>query len=276
VTWKPLEAVQVYASVSEASRAPSPVELTCADPNDPCRLPNAFLSDPPLEQVVSRTLEAGARAEIRGTHLHLGVFRTTNRDDILFISAGALTNEGYFDNVGRTRRQGIEAGARGALADGRFAWFLDVSLTDAHFMQAFSVASPNHPLAAEDEIHVARGDRIPSIPKALAKLGFEYSPTSRWDIGADFAYASSQYFRGDEANLSAPVPASGVLNVRTSFDVGAGVTLFAFVENVMNRHYATFGTFGEPDEVLGDEYDDARFISPGAPRGVWLGLSIDL
>src|SRR6185503_349805 len=46
------EALTFYASYSEANRAPSPVELTCADEDDPCRLPNAFVADPPLEQVV--------------------------------------------------------------------------------------------------------------------------------------------------------------------------------------------------------------------------------
>ncbi|HET7609968.1 MAG TPA: TonB-dependent receptor, partial [Gammaproteobacteria bacterium] len=97
------EAVTFYAGYSEANRAPSPVELTCADEDDPCRLPNAFLADPPLEQVVARTLEAGFRGDLKGGSWHAGVFRTTNDDDILFISAGALTNQGFFDNVGETR-----------------------------------------------------------------------------------------------------------------------------------------------------------------------------
>ena len=55
------DALTFYAGYSEASRAPSPVELTCADEDDPCRLPNAFVADPPLEQVVAKTFEAGVR-----------------------------------------------------------------------------------------------------------------------------------------------------------------------------------------------------------------------
>ena len=43
----------------EANRAPSPVELACADPGAPCRLPNAFVADPPLEQVITRAIETG-------------------------------------------------------------------------------------------------------------------------------------------------------------------------------------------------------------------------
>src|SRR5690606_28079543 len=61
VTYAVRPALTFYASYSEANRAPSPVELTCADEDDPCRLPNAFLADPPLEQVVAKAFEAGVR-----------------------------------------------------------------------------------------------------------------------------------------------------------------------------------------------------------------------
>jgi hypothetical protein len=42
-------------------RVPTPLELTCASETDPCRLPNGFISDPPLAPVVARTFEAGVR-----------------------------------------------------------------------------------------------------------------------------------------------------------------------------------------------------------------------
>ena len=102
------EAFTFYAGYTEANRTPSPVELTCADEDDPCRLPNAFLADPPLEQVVAKTFEAGVRGTWSSGRWHTGLFRTTSEDDILFISAGALTNQGFFDNVGETRRDGFE------------------------------------------------------------------------------------------------------------------------------------------------------------------------
>ncbi|WP_245619818.1 TonB-dependent receptor [Methylomicrobium agile] len=52
----------MYGSYGESSRVPTPMELSCADPNDPCRLPNAFVSDPPLDQVVAKTWEGGSAA----------------------------------------------------------------------------------------------------------------------------------------------------------------------------------------------------------------------
>ena len=50
--------VNVFGGVSQGMRVPSPVELTCADPNAPCTLPNIFVADPPLQ--------AGARDDLRG------------------------------------------------------------------------------------------------------------------------------------------------------------------------------------------------------------------
>jgi len=48
--------------------------------------------------------------------------------------------------------------------------------------------------------------------------------------------------------------------------------LFANVDNVFDERYETFGLFREPDEVLGDAFEDSRFVSPGAPRAAWVGL----
>ncbi|MFI0374585.1 MAG: TonB-dependent receptor, partial [Candidatus Thiodiazotropha sp.] len=137
------EGLNLYAGYSESNRAPTAMELTCADPEDPCRLPNAFLSDPPLDQVVAKTWEAGVRGSRAGLAWHVGLFQTVNEDDILFISAGALTNEGFFDNVGETRRQGIELSLNGSLADNRLDWFLSYTLK-ATFEDNLTIANPNN------------------------------------------------------------------------------------------------------------------------------------
>ncbi|HUJ15973.1 MAG TPA: TonB-dependent receptor, partial [Thermoanaerobaculia bacterium] len=73
----------LFANANQASRAPTPVELTCANPADPCLLPNAFVSDPPLEQVFARTIEAGARGQRGGVQWSVDAFRTANENDIV-------------------------------------------------------------------------------------------------------------------------------------------------------------------------------------------------
>ena len=78
-----------YAGYSEANRAPTPLELGCADPARPCIIAAFLVSDPPLKQVVSRTVEAGFRGtremNVGTLEWKLGGFRATNTDDILAI-----------------------------------------------------------------------------------------------------------------------------------------------------------------------------------------------
>ena len=189
------DAATFYAGYSEANRAPSPVELTCADEDDPCRLPNAFVADPPLEQVVAKTFEAGVRGALRRRgRWHAGLFRTTNDDDILFISAGALTNQGFFDNVGETRRDGIELNLAGAAGErARLVRSTTRSSTRRSARTSRSRA-PNHPEAVDGEIEVEAGDRLPLIPEQLLKAGLRFAATDGLTFGADVHAARGRAF----------------------------------------------------------------------------------
>ncbi|MEW8505893.1 MAG: TonB-dependent receptor [Candidatus Thiodiazotropha sp.] len=266
------QGVNIYAGYSESSRAPTAMELTCADPEDPCRLPNAFLSDPPLEQVVAKTWEAGLRGSLPGLSWHVGLFQTTNEDDILFISAGALTNEGFFDNVGETRRQGLELSLNGNLADNRIDWFLSYTRLKATFEENLSIASPNNPFAVDGEIAVESGDRLPGLPENLLKAGLTYRVTPNFSLGADLQYSSDIVLRGDESNLDEEIDGYSVVNLRGEYQASDNLKLFAKVDNLFDREYETFGLYGEADEVLGDDYENPRFLSPGSPRAVWAGI----
>ena len=269
------EAMTFYASYSEANRTPSPVELTCADEDDPCRLPNAFLADPPLEQVVAQTYEAGVRGDWNGGGWHAGVFRTTNDDDILFISAGALTNEGFFDNVGETRRDGFEANLSGAAGE-RITWSLDYTYLDATFRESFTVMSPNHPEAVAGEIAVESGDRLPLIPQQLLKAGLRFAATAALTFGADVMASSGAFFRGDEGNLLDELDSYSVLGVRAEYRLSERASVFASIDNLLDEEYETFGMFGQADEVLGEQLDEPYFVGPGAPRAAWIGFRIEL
>lgn len=272
ITWRMTPGLRLYANYSESNRAPSPVELTCADADAPCALPNSFLSDPPLQQVIANTLEAGARGLIRNTRWHLGLFRTTNRNDILFISAGELTNRGFFDNIGDTRRQGIEMNLSGLLLRDRLDWFVNYTRLDAQFREDFTVSSPHNPAAIDGEIAVRRGARIPGIPEQLLKVGANMQLTSQLAVGVDVLYESDQFLRGDEANLTAPLNGYTVVNASAEWKLNTNLTLFAQADNLFNADYASFGLFGAASEVLGEKYDDPRFVSPGAPIGGWIGF----
>ena len=65
VTFDPTSQVTLYAGYSEGSRAATSIELGCADPESPCKLPNAMAGDPPLDQVVTWTMELGVEERRR-------------------------------------------------------------------------------------------------------------------------------------------------------------------------------------------------------------------
>ena len=263
-----------YGSYSVSSRVPSPSELSCADPEDPCRLPNAFVADPPLEQVVARTWEGGVRGRTARTSWNATVFRTTNRDDILFISSGALTNQGHFENVGDTLRRGLELGASGQWLSG-FAWTAAYTYLRATFETPLTLSSPNHPDEVDGEIDVPPGSTLPGVPRHSLKTGVYYA-RDRVSLGANLLATSSQFLRGDEANLLSPVDGFATADVSAGYAINRRLRVSARVTNLFDTGFETFGLLGEPDEVLGDDYDNPRFLSPGAPRAAWVGVEVSL
>lgn len=285
VTFHPAPMLTAYASYSEGMRAPTPIELTCADPSAPCKLPNEFLADPPLAKVVASTVEIGARGHTSLVTWSAALYRSELHDDLAFIASGTgASNAGYFQNVGRTRRQGIELGATIDVAPVTVT--LRYNLIDARFRSTFEAASPNNSEAdTAGGIIVHPGDRIPGIPAQSAKLRIEWDATPRLAIGASVAGASSQYARGDENNADrgGRLPGYAVVHVDAQYRLTPSVTLFAQVENLFDRRYANFALLGSnvftgPGGTFGPASGAApiaeQFRALGAPRGAWAGVRV--
>ena len=280
LSYQPRPWFGAYGSYSESNRAPTAIELTCASPTDPCRLPNAFVSDPPLAQVVARTFEAGVRGSLHRSSVTLGydltAFQTRNTNDILFISSGMVANQGYFANVGETRRQGIEADFTGRRRIGngaRLEWGLHYTLTDATFQSPFTALSATHPDAVNGLINVPAGAHIPSIPKHIGKAALTFGAAFGLSAGVNVIAVCSQYYRGDEANLLPQIPGYFVVNARAAYRIWAPLSVFVLVDNIFNAQYSTFGVLGDATDVFAN-YKDPRFLGPGAPRAVWAGLDL--
>jgi outer membrane receptor protein involved in Fe transport len=282
VSYQPRRWFGAYASYSESNRAPTAVELTCASPTDPCRLPNAFLSDPPLAQVVARTTEVGVRGTARPSDVtlsyDLAAFHTVNSSDILFISSGMVANQGYFANVGDTRRQGIEADLTGRKQIGgglRIDWAVHYTFIAATFQTPFTAPSALHPDAVNGLIDVQAGAHIPSVPRHVVKLALSFRSSFGLSAGVNVVSNSSQYLRGDEANLLAPVPGYVVVNARVAYRVWSHASVFVLADNLFDAGDSTFGVLGDATGVLGPTYDSPRFLGPGSPRAAWLGVDLN-
>src|SRR5437867_1925359 len=268
ITYQPLAALTAFFSFSEGFRAPTPAELTCADPDAPCRLPNAFVADPPLDPVIARTYEFGLRGRAPlgdGLGWSLAFFRTDLKDDILFIVAEP-GGAGFFQNVAKPRRQGIEAGLSGRW--NRVTYFINYSYVDATYRSDETLASVTEP----NGVRVQTGDHIPGIPAHNLKVGAEVEIWNDLFAGANVVHASGSYLRGDDGNNQPKLDGYTTLNLAIRDAMIKHLELWGRVDNVTNAHYATagalnFNAFAAPIAV-------ERFVAPGAPIAGWVGAKV--
>ncbi|CAL75789.1 conserved hypothetical protein; putative signal peptide; putative TonB domain [Bradyrhizobium sp. ORS 278] len=298
-TYKFTPNITGYAGYSEANRAPTPLELGCSDPNNPCLIDNFLIADPPLKQVVSRTIEGGLRGEISGgasafaaapppyrkapikavsvddgwkLRWGLSLFRTENSDDIIQVVDPANPVRGYFKNAGTTLRQGVEA--KLDLTWNRWTAYANYTFIDATFRSAFDVNDP----FLQAPVGVVSGNHIPGIPAHRLKLGADYAVTDDWKVGASFNYVGSQYLLHDETNVYPKVPSYWVVNVNTSYQVTKNVEVFGLIQNLFNQRYYSSGTvfntggFNTAGGGNAFAFNDPRSVVPGMPLAAYAGI----
>ena len=297
-------ALGAYAGWNQGNRAPSPIELGCADPANPCTLPNALASDPFLEQVVARTLEAGFRGK-SGDSLrwNAGIYRTENRNDILFV--GTTTSAGYFTNFGKTKREGAELGVAGEI--GRFQWSVDYSFVKATFESSACLLSEGNSsrgqstaCTSDDLIEVSPGNQMPGIPEHHLRVSADFQLTEKWKLGGTVQSFSDVYALGNENNQhqagtfsdiygggprdflgSGKAEGYTVLNLTTRYAVDSTWEIFGRINNVFDKEYESGAILAEnPFDSAGnfqtnsDNWTKETFFAPGAPRAIWVGLKV--
>ena len=312
--------VDLYGAYNESSRLPTPIELACSEELsrnpitgevEECRLPNAFLADPPLDEVIARNLEIGVRGALSaGLNLSLGLFRASNENDIIW-QTGQTRAHGLFKNIDNTRRLGLEASLAGAYE--RWRWNINYTYIKATFEDDFDVLSPNHPANAllrggdhddddedgsgesggagedSDGEHgdddddgmfstrpVSAGAKLPGIPDHMFKAAVEHAFSDRFSAGLELLAVAGSHLRGDESNELVKLDGYATVNARANYR-GERFEAFVLVENLLDGEYENFGLIGEePDEIigLGDIDEDVRFLAPGAPLALWAGVKV--
>jgi iron complex outermembrane recepter protein len=253
----------------------------------PCLLPTNLAGDPPnLHQVISHTYELGLRGkvpEIAGAEIswNFSGFRTLLQDDIFGIATSV--SQGFFQNIGDTRRQGLEAG----LNYKRQSWsgYLNYSFVQATFRSPITVPSPSNPFQnAAGDIQVEPGDHLPGIPEHRLKIGANYTILPDWTLGATVNIVSSFFYVGDESNQLAPIPGYTVVNLHTTYKPVPHLEMFASINNLFNKQYATWGILSDPtgigtpgvppNGVTNGPGVNNRFLSPAAPFEAFGGVRI--
>ncbi len=299
LTYSPFRFASAYVSYSEASRAPTAVELGCADPAEPCNLPNALVSDPPLAQVVTRTVEAGMRSTGESRiRWNVGWFRAENSHDLLFV-ASPQTGFGYFTNFGKTRRNGAQVDVSTRIRQFTFGGnytFLNATYQSAQLVNGGSNSSNDEGAGFAGTISIVPGDRIPLIPSNLMKAYTEYQPTRHIVLDLDFLATGRSFARGNENNQSQPdgvyylgpgfSPGYGVVNLGGHYQVTKLVQFFVQINNLLDHRYYTAAQLGptpynnagnfiaRPFSAVGGDYPirNTTYFAPGAPIGIWGGI----
>jgi outer membrane receptor protein involved in Fe transport len=314
ITWSPVSSLNAYARYSEGSRAPTSIELGCADPSAPCSLPNSLSSDPPLQQVITYTWEAGLRGKpeipfLHGLSWNVGAFCSENHNDILFIAA-PVTGTGYFQNFARTLREGVDADLDGH--EGRVTWGIDWTFLSATYQSTETLdgsANNTNNFALQGYpglpgvITVHPGNRIPLIPKQTGKAYLDFQASKKLAFDLDEVVVSSSYARGNENNaykadgvyyLGPGVsPGYAITNFRAHYDLTRHLQLAVQLDNLFNQKYYTAAWISNT-ELNGEgaiqslpfpvyttgpyagsaPAQSATFFTPGAPRRAWVALGV--
>jgi outer membrane receptor protein involved in Fe transport len=293
-------ALGVYANFGAASRAPTAIELGCANPDQPCKLPNAMAGDPPLDEVITRTVEGGVRGTIGRVNWNAGMFRSTNHDDILFVTS-EQSGFGYFRNVDDTRRQGIELGIQGRfsrLTAGAGYTYLRATFASAETLNGESNSTNDEGRGLDGTIDVEPGDRLPLTPAHVFKAYGDLQVTRRVTLDVDLLAVGSSYARGNEDNGHEPdgvyylgggtSGAYAVVNLGARVRVNSWLDAVGQIDNVFDADYATAaqlgptgltaaGTFvARPLPAVNGEFPvrQTTFLAPGAPTRGWIGARV--
>ena len=276
--------ITVFGNWSQSNRAPTVIELGCADENDPCQLPTGLQADPYLKQVVAQTAEAGLRwKNNQNYNLAVSAYQTNNKDDILFLPA-QIQGYGYFKNFAKTQYQGVDVSASKSWGT--------VRMSTAYSYLKATYQARAELLAGEREMDITPGMRLPGLPKNTLKLNLNWQTTHNLNLGAGLQYSSSIVTQGNEDGIigdNAGTPVRGdlsikgfaLLNLKATYQAAKGLTVFGKINNALNKRYETYGMVGQNnftptggliDGANGDEPTIAKFVAPGATRSLMVGL----
>ncbi len=263
--------ILAFGSVGLSFRAPAILELACSDPADACPLPFALGDDPPLDPVTATNYEVGLGWTRGPTELAASLYRTEVQDEIFFVPSVESIVQGFFRNLGETRREGIELEAAVTARSGLYG-YANYAYTRATFQETEKIFSARaddeaagSALAGENEANP--GDRLPMIPAHQVKFGSLYNHAIGLSLGFDGRLFGEQWLRGDEGNEVRPLDSYFTANARAGFAFGPW-EIEGVLYNLFNARGPLFGTFNFNQGTQQLE----RFLTPLNARSVRVTL----
>ena len=260
----------VFGNWAQSNRAPTILELGCADSANPCALPTGLQSDPYLSQVVSQTIEVGMRwKNDHDYNLSISAYRTVNNDDIIFIATSATA--GYFDNFAKTQYLGVDINANKSWG----TWNLSTTYS---YLEA-TYQSSAELLGADREMDITPGMRMAGLPLHKLKVHLDWAANEKWNIGGTVIASSSIVTQGNEDGYiadgvsgDAKVNGFALFNLNATYKVQKGFEIFGKINNVFNKSYETYAMLAADNLYDDDNQTLSKFVAPGAPRTYMAGL----
>lgn len=247
VNWSPIEHASLYASWGKTAKFPNisayynNVGQTNANGQSvvaPLHVSPEYVSD----------FELGGRYEAQGFEGAINLYRENFANTFIQVT-DPTTQLTTTSNGGRSRYEGIELDLQDSVDTpyGGFSLYGNAVENKAYFTTGFTVANSAGASALAGQ-NVVAGQPLAGVPKHLANLGVGWK-WHGWRASLSEHYSGSQYV--NEYNAGVPtaetIPSYAVMNftlndkIKLNDGVLKDVKLALYVDNVLNRHYYTFG-----------------------------------
>jgi len=253
--FRPSEHVRLYASYGKGFETPSFNELGYRSDG----LPGLAFN---LRPARSGNMELGAKWQIsRMLEFDAAAFRSNTHDELAIESNSG--GRSTYQNVGDTRRQGIESSLTGKFAND---WQISAGVThlEAKFLSAFKTcfSAP----CVVPALPVDAGSRIPGVPENYGSLRLQHGADLGWREGIDLTGVGSVTVNDTDTQRAAGYGLIGV-DVLYTFAIGASsrLQLSVRVDNLANRRY--IGSV-----IVNDS--NGRYFEPGPDRSYMLGAHL--
>ncbi|KAF1007728.1 MAG: Fe(3+) dicitrate transport protein FecA [Luteibacter sp.] len=207
----------------------------------------------------SKNMEVGVKLQpTERIRAGVALFRADSDDEL-----AVTTNQGgrtTYQNIARSRRQGIEASFDGEMAK-------DLHLIASYTRLQATFRSPFMTCVATPCVQapVAAGTRIPGVPRSMGYAALKYGAEKGWQVGIDMN-AMGATSVNDLGTESAPGYALFGLSGGYVFDQGPWrVNTFARVDNLADRH--VIGSV-----IVND--GNGRYYEPAPGRTFLVGVDV--
>lgn len=253
--FRPADDLRLYASYGKGFETPSYDELGYRSDGQA-----GLALD--LKPARSRNEELGAKWQVtRGIEVDAAAFRADTHDELAV--ATNVNGRATYQNVGHTRRQGVELSATGELAPD---WRLSAGYTHltARFQDGFLTCTSSP--CPVPTMPVAPDSRIPGVPQDYGSLRLEHGSDNGWREGITISGVGSVTVNDIDTQRAAGY---GLIDVDTgyTFDLGDAtrLDLSARINNLANRRY--IGSV-----IVND--GNSRYFEPGPDRNVMFGARL--